>query len=69
MSICIGYYHFGKTDLANESEQVACNVPLRKSGPSVYEEVLPFPFESSVIRRIPECGVVFYNHVLSKVGF
>ena len=68
MSIWFGSYFF-KTDLANESEHVACNISLRKPGSSVYEKVLPFPFESSIVRRFLECGVVFYNQVLSKVGF
>jgi hypothetical protein len=69
MSILLWELLFFKTDLTNESKHVACNMPLRKSGCSVYEKVFPFPLESSILRRVSEFGVVFYNHVLSEVGF
>jgi len=57
------------TDLTNESKHVTCNIPFRKSGSSVCEKVLPFSFESSIIRIIPECWVIFYDRFLCKAGF
>ena len=68
MSISFGIVIFLNTDLTNESEHVACDIPLRKSSTSICEKVLPFPLESSIIRSITECGIVFCHQILGKVG-
>lgn len=58
----------GWTDLSNERQHVASDIPLREAGTGICEEVLPFPHESLELARIPQRRERLRNDILLDVG-